>query len=357
MKVAALVYSLTGNTRHIGEMVCDVLQRGGTHRAHIIDMIPAAREVSTAPTEAPAALRECIAALADADAVVVGVLAWGLHVPPGVLELFRRLAESGVLTAKPAFHFVTAGNTAGLCATELHDALLQCRAVPVHHYVCECAPDNWWMGSTRSYEARYVWGQARIDEVIPHAEKFAAALDSWGTTPVPAEPRPVPSWMTRNVTGRAIPAPDQLRGKTGIKLRFRDCIGCGRCVRDCPGAALKLTIIAEGSTEGEAEGQGQRRRRCGRVVVDETLCHGCGRCLAFCPVEAISVAGLEGNHWHRFDKAAVKPGGNTYGFWTLMTNVARNTLRLKLANTTTAQKILMLVFLHVALLLLLKLIF
>lgn len=53
-----------------------------------------------------------------------------------------------------------------------------------------------------------------------------------------------------------------------IEILTERCTGCGACVADCPGRALKLV-------EGKAE-----------YVID---CIHCGHCVAICPVRAVSI--------------------------------------------------------------------
>ena len=53
-----------------------------------------------------------------------------------------------------------------------------------------------------------------------------------------------------------------------ITINQEQCIGCGACIKDCPGNALALT-----------EGKASSLRDC---------IH-CGHCVAICPVKAVSI--------------------------------------------------------------------
>ena len=53
-----------------------------------------------------------------------------------------------------------------------------------------------------------------------------------------------------------------------VQIEKDKCIGCGECVKDCPGSAIKLA-------EGKAE-----------YIRD---CIHCGHCVAICPVNAVSI--------------------------------------------------------------------
>ena len=58
------------------------------------------------------------------------------------------------------------------------------------------------------------------------------------------------------------------------------CVGCGACVKDCPGSAIRLE-------EGKAE-----------VF---RSCIQCGHCVAVCPVDAVSIPEFD-RMWRRTGK-------------------------------------------------------
>lgn len=66
-----------------------------------------------------------------------------------------------------------------------------------------------------------------------------------------------------------------------IQINQETCIGCGACVKDCPGAALRLS-------DGKAE-----------VMRD---CIQCGHCVAICPVAAVSIPEYAMEEVETYDK-------------------------------------------------------
>lgn len=81
-----------------------------------------------------------------------------------------------------------------------------------------------------------------------------------------------------------------------IEIFADKCIGCGRCVENCPGGVL--SIINDGS------------RRC--VSIDnKDFCLGCKRCTRLCPNGAIKV---KKNHKRENNRTAIKSR-----FWFIFT--------------------------------------
>lgn len=66
-----------------------------------------------------------------------------------------------------------------------------------------------------------------------------------------------------------------------IQIDQETCIGCGACVKDCPGSALSL-----------AEGKAEVKRDC---------IH-CGHCVAICPVAAVSIPEYAMDEVETYDK-------------------------------------------------------
>lgn len=67
------------------------------------------------------------------------------------------------------------------------------------------------------------------------------------------------------------------------RIKAKKCIGCGKCVENCPAAA----IVLKGSVASNAV-----EARVGRKVasLDPKLCIGCGSCIVVCPSEAVSIS-------------------------------------------------------------------
>lgn len=68
-----------------------------------------------------------------------------------------------------------------------------------------------------------------------------------------------------------------------VEIQKELCIGCGACVNDCPGGALKLE-----------EGKANAVRRCIQ----------CGHCVAVCPVKAVSIPEYDMDEVEEFKKEA-----------------------------------------------------
>lgn len=66
-----------------------------------------------------------------------------------------------------------------------------------------------------------------------------------------------------------------------INIKKEQCIGCGACVKDCPGKAIKLV-----------DGKADYIRNC---------IH-CGHCVAICPVSAVSIPGYDMEDVEEYDK-------------------------------------------------------
>ena len=109
-----------------------------------------------------------------------------------------------------------------------------------------------------------------IDKALVKADLFAATLMTWisewrgGNTIIPA------LWHKFVKSGRALSLFYRLYP---IKVFNDKCIGCMRCVDNCPVGACV-------SKDGFA-------------VIDPAKCQCCQRCVGFCPVSAIGVAGKE----------------------------------------------------------------
>ena len=71
------------------------------------------------------------------------------------------------------------------------------------------------------------------------------------------------------------PVPDGLRGK--VVWNADECIGCGRCVKDCPAEALELFILDR-----------KAKKYVMRYHVDR--CVFCAQCKRSCPTDAISLS-------------------------------------------------------------------
>jgi formate hydrogenlyase subunit 6/NADH:ubiquinone oxidoreductase subunit I len=63
------------------------------------------------------------------------------------------------------------------------------------------------------------------------------------------------------------------------EIEVKACIGCGRCVKACPAAALKLSDKLEGNSENVPV----------KVQLDEEACLGCGVCVRTCSRGALKL--------------------------------------------------------------------
>ena len=66
-----------------------------------------------------------------------------------------------------------------------------------------------------------------------------------------------------------------------IEINKEKCIGCGACVKDCPGKALELK-----------DKKAEYIRKCIQ----------CGHCVAICPVNAVSIPDYDMAEVEEFDK-------------------------------------------------------
>lgn len=57
-----------------------------------------------------------------------------------------------------------------------------------------------------------------------------------------------------------------------VQIDLEKCVGCGNCVKDCPGKALGLEN--------------------GKAKVVNPLCIACAHCVAICPVRAVAISGF-----------------------------------------------------------------
>eukprot|EP00727_Mastigamoeba_balamuthi_P004744 m51a1_g14268 putative 4fe-4s ferredoxin (293) ;mRNA; f:311663-312541 len=260
--VVLLYYSLTGNTRHIAELLRDTLNAQG-FSATTMDI--------TGPGDN---LDAVLSAVASADAVGVGGLAIGLHEPLKVRSVLEALPESSVL-GKPAIVFGTAGGNEGRLLPNMANALTLKGAVVVGSLLVY-APSN---NAVRALPkgARYEWGSSERNKPIEFAKTVAPLLRER-----PPRPAPVPagtlsgnllSWfvgdgVTRTMTGR-------------ISVDKDACIKCHLCVRQCPSGALDIE---------EADGLPRW---------NEDKCTGCCRCINHCPKGCISSPRTAGKQQYR----------------------------------------------------------
>eukprot|EP00727_Mastigamoeba_balamuthi_P013500 m51a1_g8773 hypothetical protein (292) ;mRNA; r:170405-171280 len=259
--VVLLYYSLTGNTRHVAELLRDALEAQG-FSATALDI--------TGPGDN---LDDVLSAVASADAVGVGGLAVGLHEPFKVRAVLEALPESS-LRGKPAVVFGTAGGNEGRLLPNMASTLSLKGAVVVGSLLV-FAPSN---NAVRALGkgARYEWGSSERNKPIEFARSVAPLLRQRPPLPVPVPAGTVTgilfSWLagdfvTRTMTGR-------------ISVDRDACIKCHLCVRQCPSGALDI------------EESGVPRW-------DGAKCTGCCRCINYCPKGCITSPRTAGKQQYR----------------------------------------------------------
>eukprot|EP00727_Mastigamoeba_balamuthi_P002163 m51a1_g11944 hypothetical protein (298) ;mRNA; r:742567-743460 len=261
-RVALLYYSLTGNTRHVAELLRDALAAQGF-------------EATALDITAPDCHRDAaVAALAAADAVGVGAVTVGYREPTNVRTLLHGLPESAV-AGKPAIVFGTAGDNEGKMLANIAGALTHKGAVVVGSFVAY-APGNFapwgakrgstfqWGSRERSKPAEFARDVAPLLRARPpKAAKVCSSLMGYAVSWLASDSR------LRNIVGR-------------IEVDRDACVKCHLCVRQCPSGALDVE---------EADGVPRW---------SEDKCTGCCRCINYCPKNCINSSGTRSKQQYQF---------------------------------------------------------
>eukprot|EP00727_Mastigamoeba_balamuthi_P005953 m51a1_g1978 hypothetical protein (287) ;mRNA; r:1117377-1118237 len=255
-RVALLYYSLTGNTRHIAELLRDALVAQGF-------------EASTVDITSPNPHQDAaVSALAAADAVGVASATIGLREPTDV-RLFLDALPASSVNGKPAIVFCTAGDNEGRTLANIASALGRKGAVVVGSFAAY-APNNYivW-GEKRG--STLLWGSRERNKPAEFAKAVAPMLRSRA----PTEARVRATLM--GITGSWLGTDAVMRWVVGkISVDRNACIGCHLCVRQCPTGAL------------DVEDAG------GVPVWNQSRCMGCCRCINYCPKNCINSLGTAG---------------------------------------------------------------
>lgn len=128
-------YSLTGNTRRVGEGAASVLAERG-HAVKVVEgklSRPAGfvKCAIMALLGASMPVRELDLGETDFDVVAVGSPVWAFKLSPPSVSLIRRLAEKGVFRGRKVVPFLTCGGSPGRAPAMAVDLISSHQGVPV----------------------------------------------------------------------------------------------------------------------------------------------------------------------------------------------------------------------------------
>lgn len=240
MKAVIRYFSGSGNTRHVAEVIGQQLQdRGytvscGSIETGVIDLSPADLLVIGGPIMAgnvPELLIRWVLKeipVVSRGTALVFTTSAGLQNANGVHSLTRKLVKKGYQVAgQPAFRM----------------------------------PRNYYFGR---YQPTPAEEQLRLIKAIP--SEVAQALAGMETSGQVSVPQGAGTVLTMDLMAELFSLIARGMGKK-LTSFHDDCIGCGRCIRECP----RQNIAA----------------RTGGGVLFQGKCMMCTRCLHGCPVHAI----------------------------------------------------------------------
>eukprot|EP00727_Mastigamoeba_balamuthi_P012397 m51a1_g7780 hypothetical protein (526) ;mRNA; r:220588-223032 len=263
-RVALLYMSLTGNTKHVAELLRDALASEHFEATAVDVTGPAGGAEYEAAAEAAA----------HCDAIAVGGLAYFWREPSKLRHVIESI-PANLVRGKPAFVFGTAGGHEVMLLQNLAEALSRKGAIVVGSLVVY-APPNYSVWAPPA-GTRTEWGSSERSKPAQFVRSIAAQLRA-GSAAQPVTVRAslaarVVSWFGTDARARSWLGP--------VTVDPDQCIKCGLCARRCPHGAL---AIEEG----------------GLPVWDEQACVGCCRCINSCPKGAIASPSTRGKRRYQF---------------------------------------------------------
>eukprot|EP01105_Mastigella_eilhardi_P016676 TRINITY_DN3813_c0_g1_i1.p1 TRINITY_DN3813_c0_g1~~TRINITY_DN3813_c0_g1_i1.p1 ORF type:complete len:322 (+),score=62.63 TRINITY_DN3813_c0_g1_i1:34-999(+) len=273
-RLAVLVFSLTGNTRHVCERVARDLVAAGAVSTEVewVDL--------TRVTRGEVSYKEVAAAVERCDVLCVGWLCWHLTECPGVLELLLALPDKAI-SGKPALLVCTAGGDPGDGFERLTGELAM-KGCTVVDTLFVAAPTNFVL-CMPDKPFRQTWGSVNTNKIATFAATLTPKLQNFAHG---SKPTVVPT-KHYCLAGNMAPYLGE------FKFDKAKCVKCAVCARSCPYNAIALDV----------EQYPVRRA---------DKCRGCCRCINLCPHNAISISGLGNRATYRFDENVLVPGDNSY---------------------------------------------
>eukprot|EP01105_Mastigella_eilhardi_P018690 TRINITY_DN4345_c0_g1_i1.p1 TRINITY_DN4345_c0_g1~~TRINITY_DN4345_c0_g1_i1.p1 ORF type:complete len:375 (-),score=72.45 TRINITY_DN4345_c0_g1_i1:1764-2840(-) len=312
LRVAVLVYTLTGNTRHVAKKILSAFP-ADHYECQVCDMVPAMRhkvfEDSNSKSAnwdrdetASAAVYD---ALKTADIVGVGSMVWAGKPAPGCLPFLDELPADH-LQGKPCFVFATAGQMTGTTNKYLAHVLTAHGGKVFSEWQLADCPDTWvWCLPSKPF--KLLWGTTSINQAVAYGKKLVALLDAWAasgkldTIVVPTQKLlRMPKAQQDRRAGHLM----QRMSFPAITFDPNACIRCGLCAVNCPSNSISLS----GS---------ENSKKKGLPVWRDDQCIGCTRCAASCPEGAVRVGSMEHKQYHHYRPEIVVEGDNNWGVWTM----------------------------------------
>ncbi|KAH3758027.1 hypothetical protein Pelo_10157 [Pelomyxa schiedti] len=284
MRLGFLVYSLTGNTRHVAEMVAAGLaSRGLVVQPEVVfvDCVEVQRtccSTGAADDDGGAGAR-LAAAVSGCDVVGLGCPSWAWRESPQFSQLLRRMPP-GCLRGKHAFVFTTKGATqvvAHAVLAQLARRHLGARVVAQFSVlsVSNFAPACPALPLTQRWNRRHL--EARVGEAV---EKLVPVLTNPASLPeifpddtLDAEIAERVAVITKvmpfmtDVLNDSFVLSGTAKGMGPLAADQSLCIKCGKCIRACPNHAIQPGPD-------------------GFPVYSVEKCVGCSLCFQVCPKKA-----------------------------------------------------------------------